>query len=79
MNESFSANAVADARHAFLIMAHKDDETFNTLLELLDDPRNAISIHMDAKNVGWDENATVSRIRDAHCYVVPRMDVLWGV
>lgn len=42
-------------KHAYLVMAHKDDETLRTLLRTLDDPRNDIFIHMDAKNTGWDE------------------------
>lgn len=42
-------------KHAYLVMAHKDDETLRTLLRTLDDPRNDIFIHMDAKNTGWDK------------------------
>lgn len=30
-------------KHAFLIMAHKDDETLRTLLRTLDDPRKIAS------------------------------------
>lgn len=33
-------------KHAYLVMAHKDDETLRTLLRTLDDPRNDIFIHM---------------------------------
>lgn len=29
-------------KHAYLVMAHKDDETLRTLLRTLDDPRNDI-------------------------------------
>ena len=44
-------------KHAFLVMAHKDDATFRTLLRLLDDARNDIFVHMDAKNAAWDESS----------------------
>lgn len=38
-------------KHAFLVMAHKDDEVLHTLMRILDDERNDIFIHMDAKRV----------------------------
>ena len=43
-------------KHAFLVMAHKDDEVLHTLMRILDDERNDIFIHMDAKKGGWDEH-----------------------
>lgn len=36
-------------KHAFLVMAHKDNEILHTLMRALDDERNGIFIHMDAK------------------------------
>lgn len=44
-------------KHAYLVIAHKDDLTFRTLLQMLDDVRNDIYIHMDSKN-----NHTVMRM-----------------
>ncbi len=67
----------AGNKHAFLIMAHKDDGTFRTLLTLLDDPRNDIFVHMDSKNVGWDPGM-LSCVKRAGCFAVSRMNVTWG-
>ena len=33
-------------KHAYLIIAHQCDDTYRTLLKMLDDPRNDIYIHM---------------------------------
>lgn len=65
-------------KHAYLVMAHKDDETLRTLLRTLDDPRNDIFIHMDAKNTGWDENRALASIDKAGIFFVPRISVTWG-
>ncbi len=67
-----------DLRHAFLIMAHRDDETLHALLRMLDDPRNDIYIHMDAKNTAWTESECLSMIERGKCYIVPRVRVVWG-
>ena len=36
-------------RHAYLILAHKNFGQLRKLIELLDDPRNDIFVHVDAK------------------------------
>lgn len=43
------------SKHAFLVTAHKDDKVLHTLMRVLDDERNDIFIHMDAKS-GWEES-----------------------
>ena len=40
---------MATNRHAYLIMAHNEWELLNTLLSLIDDPRNDIFLHIDKK------------------------------
>lgn len=65
-------------KHAFLIMAHKDDETLRTLLRTLDDPRNDIFIHMDSKSIAWDENSVLTSISKARIFPVPRISATWG-
>lgn len=40
---------MANGRHAFLIMAHEDTAVLRALLRQLDDPRNAIFVHIDQK------------------------------
>jgi hypothetical protein len=47
-------------RHAYLIMAHDNFYVLEKLLLLLDDPRNDIYLHIDAKTVNFD----FSRYRD---------------
>ena len=49
-------------KHVFLVMAHKDDETLRGLLRMLDDERNNIFIHMDAKNTGWVEGSMLASV-----------------
>lgn len=65
-------------KHAFLVIAHKDDETLRTLLRTLDDPRNDIFIHMDAKNKRWDEENTLASVSEAGIFSIPRISVTWG-
>lgn len=44
-----------EEKQAYLIIAHKDDLVFNTLLKMLDHSKNDIFIHMDIKNNQYDE------------------------
>ena len=68
----------AVGKHAFLVMAHKDDEVLHTLMRVLDDERNDIFIHMDAKIGGWDEKRLLASVGKAGIYLVPRIRVTWG-
>lgn len=65
-------------RHAYLIIAHKDDLCFRTLLTLLDDEHNDIYIHMDAKNVQYDADAVEMLLHKSNVVHVKRERVLWG-
>lgn len=66
-------------KHAYLIIAHKDDYTFRTLLRLLDDSRNDIFIHMDKKTKQYDFNDICSYIKHSRIYQVEcRNSVSWG-
>lgn len=66
------------SKHAYLIVAHKDDFCFRTLLRILDDPRNDIFIHMDKKNRSYDEVEIVNSIKNSTVYHVKRTKVTWG-
>ena len=66
------------SKQAYLIMAHKDDFCFRTLLRLLDDPRNDIFIHMDKKNRSYDETTISEYIKKSKVYHVNRTNVTWG-
>lgn len=66
-------------KHAFLIIAHKDDYTFRTLINLLDDERNDIFIHMDIKNREFDFKTTEKLVTKSRVFQVKeRNDVVWG-
>lgn len=66
-------------KHAYLIIAHKDDYTFRTLLDLVDDERNDIFIHMDKKNKQYQFKDIANRVRKSNIYQVEnRIDVVWG-
>ena len=65
-------------KHAFLIIAHKNDDTFRTLLKLLDDSRNDIFIHMDKKTPGYDCGAIERSLVNSRVFHTVRTDVKWG-
>ena len=65
-------------KHAYLIIAHKFDKTFKTLIELLDDKDNDIFVHMDAKLDSYDPAKTEKLAKKSHVYHVKRTNVCWG-
>lgn len=67
-----------NGRHAYLILAHKDDELLHTLLQMLDDSRNDIYLHMDKKNKQYRENALKDIVKKSNLYLLKRHTVYWG-
>lgn len=65
-------------RHAYLIIAHRDDLCFRTLLTLLDDVRNDIFIHMDSKNKTYDQVSVNHGLSHSGVYHLKRRSVIWG-
>ena len=67
-----------EKRHAYLILAHKNFGQLRKLVELLDDPRNDIYIHIDRKarfdHTGWDKVCSRSLLT----FISPRISVNWG-
>ena len=63
-------------KHAYLIIAHKSDETLYTLLQLLDDSMNDIYVHMDIKNDSFSENTWHPKY--SNLYYTERTNVTWG-
>ncbi|MCQ2182572.1 MAG: beta-1,6-N-acetylglucosaminyltransferase [Bacteroidales bacterium] len=61
-------------RHAYLIQAHGNFEQLQKLLDALDDSRNDIYVHIDAKS---DFRGGLS-CRHANLYLTPRISVNWG-
>ena len=66
------------SKMAYLIIAHKYDETFTTLCRLLDNEHNDIFIHMDKKNKNYDENNVTSLFKKSNVYYTKRTSVAWG-
>lgn len=66
-------------KHAYLIIAHKNDDTFYKLLSLLDDPRNDLFVHMDSKNRNYDPADTERRVVNTNViHTGNRVNVHWG-
>lgn len=66
-------------KHAYLIMAHNDFYTLEKLLELIDDERNDIFIHIDSKCNEITNNMVRSAIKISSVYFLePRQNIRWG-
>lgn len=66
-------------KHAYCILAHGDRYCLDTLIELLDDPRNDIYIHFDRKSSALLEAGL--QTRSSGLTILPpeeRVDVRWG-
>lgn len=63
-------------KHAYLIMAHGDWTLLSKLLQTLDDPRNDLFVHIDAK--AHFSPADVYVPKQAGCTYIQRLDVNWG-
>lgn len=66
------------SKQAYLIIAHKNDLGFQTLLKMLDDQRNDLFIHMDRKNQDYDAEMVTDHIKKSAVYHVDRTCVTWG-
>ena len=65
-------------RHAYLILAHKNFTQLRKLVELLDDSRNDIFIHVDAKAKFDKEEWKGSCRHSSLSFIEPRIHVNWG-
>ncbi len=65
-------------RQAYLIIAHRYDETFKTLLRMLDRDENDIYVHMDLKNKQFDADDCRNLIKKSGIYFTKRTSVTWG-
>ena len=63
-------------KHAYLIMAHNNFQQLQTLLSLLDDPRNDIYLHIDKKIKAFD--AAAVRVQRSKLVLIDRISVNWG-
>lgn len=64
-------------KHAYLIMAHNNPGVLRVLLEMIDDERNDIFLHVDKKSNLLKENKFA--MKKAGLYVLEkRINVIWG-
>lgn len=66
------------SRHAYLIVAHDNFPVLEKLVQLVDDPRNAIYVHIDGKVAQFDEGALARLCRHSPVTFIPRVKVYWG-
>lgn len=65
-------------KHAYLIIAHNNFYVLDKLLELIDDIRNDIYLHIDAKCKNFDFDKYKEKIKYSNIYFVKQFNVLWG-
>lgn len=65
-------------RHAYLIMAHKNWAQLRLLLNMLDDQRNDIYLHIDAKSDAFEPSILTDATAYSEIHLVPRISVNWG-
>lgn len=65
-------------KFAYLLMVHKWDDTVKVLLELLDDPRNDLFIHVDKKCRDFPFEMAKSILKNGRCMFTDCLRVTWG-
>lgn len=65
-------------RHAYLIMAHNNFEYLKTLIELVDDPRNDVFIHIDKKANFNDFDMLKKDIHFSTIHFIDQRSVKWA-
>ena len=66
-------------KHAYLIIAHNQQSVLDTLLDLLDDARNDIFLHVDARSETLYAHAMERQMKRAGYHVLTeRVAVCWG-
>lgn len=61
-------------KHAYLVIAHTNFEQLQILIDLLDDPRNDIYLHIDKKS----KNVPQFFTKYSQLHLVEPMNVVWG-
>src|SRR5664280_2591372 len=66
------------SRHAYLILAHHQAPLLGKLLRLLDDDRNDVFVHVDAKAKGFVEADLRTIVTNSRLHFTKRTRVMWG-
>jgi hypothetical protein len=64
-------------KHAYLIMAHNNYDYLNKLISVLDDPRNDIYLHIDAKDTLFCEDQLIPP-ENSNLFYIERKKIYWG-
>lgn len=66
-------------KHAYLILAHKNIGQLRKLVQMLDNPRNDIYIHVDAKLKTFNPENLKDAVKSSNLVLLPeRLNVNWG-
>lgn len=65
-------------KHAYLIMAHGSWPELMHTISLIDDQRNDIYIHIDAKCTNFPKNSIINSANHSPIYFTDRISVSWG-
>lgn len=65
-------------KHAFMIMAYNNWNQLKTLISLLDDSRNTIYVHIDAKSKDFSPSFFNNTVSHATLKFITRINVTWG-
>lgn len=65
-------------RHAYLIMAYNNWRQLGMLLELLDDSRNDIYIHIDKRAGDFPQAELAAAVKCSRVTFIPRKNVFWA-
>ena len=65
-------------KHAYLIMAHTQPELLKKLLQMLDNERNDIYLHVDSKAKDYPLDEVAAVLKKSKCIFTERTDVKWG-
>ena len=78
MSGAVDSTSKQASKQAYLIIAHKADTVFRTLIQMLDHPKNDIFIHMDAKTKSYNPADTEALVKHSRVIHAPRVKVTWG-
>lgn len=69
---------MAEPRHAYLILAHKNWNQLQDLLSLLDHPQNDIYLHIDRSARGWNASALQGIVQQGTLNMLSTRYAGWG-
>lgn len=65
-------------KHAYLIMAHSEPYILEKLLEMIDDERNDIYVHIDKKSTNIDVNKLKGIVKKSNIFFIEQINICWG-